>query len=134
MTGAPDRWRELVICIMASIPSAPASAASSNSGNGSAYPNSFAIMTSLFVLWGFMTVSNEILIPRFKDALTLSYLLAMLAQFAFFGAYFLGSLIDFIMSVTTGDPIAKLGYGQAGRCPDCRHTRQAPLAAFFPCN
>jgi FHS family L-fucose permease-like MFS transporter len=67
-------------------------------------------MTSLFFLWGFMTVFNDILIPRFKDAFTLTYFQAMLVQFAFFGAYFVGSLIYFIISMTTGDPIAKLGY------------------------
>jgi FHS family L-fucose permease-like MFS transporter len=50
------------------------------------------------------------LIPRFKDAFTLDYFHAMLVQFAFFGAYFIGSLIYFIISATTGDPIAKIGY------------------------
>jgi len=34
----------------------------------------------------------------------------MLVQFAFFGAYFIGSLLYFVISVTTGDPIAKMGY------------------------
>ena len=29
---------------------------------------------------------------------------------AFFGAYFIGSLIYFVISATTGDPIAKIGY------------------------
>jgi MFS transporter, FHS family, L-fucose permease len=57
-----------------------------------------------------MTVFNDILIPRFKEAFTLSYFQAMLVQFAFFGAYFVGALIYFIVSITTGDPIAKLGY------------------------
>jgi len=67
-------------------------------------------MTSLFFLWGFMTVFNDILIPRFKEAFHLDYTHAMLVQFAFFGAYFIGSLIYFIISSTTGDPIAKIGY------------------------
>ena len=67
-------------------------------------------MTSLFFLWGFMTVFNDILIPRFKEAFTLTYFQAMLVQFAFFGAYFVGSLIYFVISITAGDPIAKLGY------------------------
>ena len=67
-------------------------------------------MSSLFFLWGFMTVFNDILIPRFKDAFTLSYFQAMLVQFAFFGAYFIGSVIYFTISVTKGDPIAKMGY------------------------
>ena len=67
-------------------------------------------MTSLFFLWGFMTVFNDILIPRFKEAFTLDYTHAMLVQLAFFGAYFIGSLIYFVISATTGDPIAKIGY------------------------
>ena len=67
-------------------------------------------MTTLFFMWGFMTVFNDILIPRFKEAFTLNYFQAMLVQFAFFGAYFIGSLLYFIISATTGDPIAKIGY------------------------
>lgn len=74
------------------------------------YRGPFAIMTVLFFMWGFMTVFNDILIPRFKDAFTLDYFHAMLVQFAFFGAYFIGSLIYFAISVATGDPIARLGY------------------------
>jgi FHS family L-fucose permease-like MFS transporter len=91
---------------------------SSPSGSTSASPpldtpsrrGPFALMTTLFFLWGFMTVFNDILIPRFKDAFTLSYFQAMLVQFAFFGAYFLGSLAYFIISVKSGDPIARIGY------------------------
>jgi FHS family L-fucose permease-like MFS transporter len=79
-------------------------------GGGANYRGSFAIMTSLFFMWGFMTVFNDILIPRFKEAFTLSYFQAMLVQFAFFGAYFVGALIYFIISATKGDPIARLGY------------------------
>src|SRR5271170_5833088 len=74
------------------------------------YRGPFAVMTLLFFMWGFMTVFNDILIPRFKEAFTLNYFQAMLVQFAFFGAYFIGSLIYFIISATTGDPIAKIGY------------------------
>ncbi|HKP02455.1 MAG TPA: sugar MFS transporter [Chthoniobacterales bacterium] len=74
------------------------------------YRGPFAIMTLLFFLWGFMTVFNDILIPRFKDAFTLDYFHAMLVQFAFFGAYFIGSLLYFGISVAIGDPIARLGY------------------------
>jgi FHS family L-fucose permease-like MFS transporter len=74
------------------------------------YRGPFAIMTVLFFMWGFMTVFNDILIPRFKDAFTLDYFHAMLVQFAFFGAYFIGSLLYFAISVASGDPIARLGY------------------------
>src|SRR6478736_10006525 len=94
---------------MASIPSAPTTTAPSTTGPQS-YRGPFAIMTSLFFLWGFMTVFNDILIPRFKEAFTLTYFQAMLVQLAFFGAYFVGSLIYFLISVTKGDPIAKIGY------------------------
>jgi FHS family L-fucose permease-like MFS transporter len=74
------------------------------------YRGPFAIMTVLFFMWGFMTVFNDILIPRFKDAFTLDYFHAMLVQFAFFGAYFIGSVLYFAISVVIGDPIARLGY------------------------
>ncbi len=67
-------------------------------------------MTTLFFMWGFMTVFNDILIPRFKEAFTLNYFQAMLVQVAFFGAYFVGSLCYFLISMSTGDPIAKIGY------------------------
>jgi len=79
-------------------------------GDVRSYRGSFAIMTSLFFLWGFMTVFNDILIPRFKEAFTLNYFEAMLVQFAFFGAYFVGSLLYFLISASAGDPIARMGY------------------------
>ena len=88
----------------------PTTNPSASSANGQNYRAPFAIMTSLFFLWGFMTVFNDILIPRFKEAFTLDYYHAMFVQLAFFGAYFIGSLIYFIISATTGDPIAKIGY------------------------
>ena len=70
----------------------------------------FAIMTALFFLWGFMTVWNDLLIPRFKEAFHLNYFEAMLVQFSFFGAYAVGSLIYYAVSVTYGDPINRMGY------------------------
>jgi len=85
-------------------------ATASQPENGKAYRGPFATMTILFFMWGFMTVFNDILIPRFKEAFTLNYFEAMLVQFAFFGAYFIGSLLYFTISATVGDPIARLGY------------------------
>src|SRR5438270_6213632 len=81
-----------------------------SAGPRQTYRGPFAIMTVLFFMWGFMTVFNDILIPRFKDAFTLDYFHAMLVQFAFFGAYFIGSLLYFAISASLGDPIARLGY------------------------
>src|SRR5581483_6818156 len=96
---------------MANIPSpAGQSAAAAQTSNGQTYRGPFAIMTVLFFMWGFMTVWNDILIPRFKEAFTLSFFQAMLVQFAFFGAYGIGSLIYFAISVRSGDPINRIGY------------------------
>jgi FHS family L-fucose permease-like MFS transporter len=70
----------------------------------------FAIMTVLFFMWGFITVLNDILIPRLQDAFVLTNYKIMFIQTAFFGAYFIGSLLYFVISATAGDPIAKIGY------------------------
>ncbi len=70
----------------------------------------FAIMTVLFFMWGFMTVWNDILIPQFKEAFTLTYFEAMLVQFAFFGAYAVGGLVYYLVSMVSGDPINRIGY------------------------
>src|ERR1700744_2206764 len=95
---------------MAAIPQSNPTTSSTTSGNGQNYRGPFAIMTVLFFMWGFMTVLNDILIPRFKEAFTLDYTHAMLVQFAFFGAYFIGSLSYFLISSTCGDPIATIGF------------------------
>jgi len=67
-------------------------------------------MTLLFFMWGFITCMNDILIPHLKVLFNLSFLQSMLVQFAFFGAYFIGSLIYFLISYYQGDPINKVGY------------------------
>ncbi len=85
-------------------------AVSEQQGKTPSYRGPFAIMTTLFFMWGFMTAWNDILIPRFKEAFTLNFFQAMLVQFAFFMAYFIGSLVYFVISMTAGDPIAKIGY------------------------
>ena len=76
----------------------------------SGYNSALGVLTLLFFMWGFITCMNDILIPYLKGAFELSFFQAMLVQFAFFGAYFIGSLIYFIVSSTSGDPIAKIGY------------------------
>src|ERR1700677_3746481 len=95
---------------MATFNSSAPQTSGSTPGPAQNYRGPFAIMTVLFFMWGFMTVFNDILIPRFKEAFTLNYVEAMLVQFAFFGAYFIGSLVYFIISSVAGDPIAKIGY------------------------
>jgi FHS family L-fucose permease-like MFS transporter len=70
-------------------------------------------MTILFFMWGFMTVWNDILIPRFKEAFQLNYFQVMLVDFAFFGAYFIGALVYYVVSMAAGDPINRMGYKNA---------------------
>ncbi|QES88209.1 sugar MFS transporter [Rhizosphaericola mali] len=67
-------------------------------------------LTLLFFMWGFITCMNDILIPYLKKLFTLSYTQSMLVQLAFFGAYFIGSLVYFLISKFKGDPINKVGY------------------------
>jgi len=69
-----------------------------------------ATVTLLFFMWGFITCMNDILIPHLKEIFQLSYFQAMLVQFSFFGAYFIGSAIYFAISYFYGDPINKIGY------------------------
>ncbi|MBT3423373.1 MAG: sugar MFS transporter [Bacteroidetes bacterium] len=70
-------------------------------------------VTFLFFIWGFLTVMNDILIPYFKDVFELSHFKSMLVQFAFFIAYFIGSLVYLLISISSGDPITKIGYKKA---------------------
>src|ERR1044071_2751343 len=52
----------------------------------------FATVTTLFFMWGFITVSIDPLIAALKGIFELTYAQAMLTQFAFFMAYFVVSL------------------------------------------
>jgi FHS family L-fucose permease-like MFS transporter len=70
-------------------------------------------VTFLFFIWGFLTVMNDILIPYFQSVFELSHFKSMLVQFAFFIAYFIGSLVYVVISITSGDPITKIGYKRA---------------------
>jgi FHS family L-fucose permease-like MFS transporter len=61
-------------------------------------------------MWGFIKVMNDVLIPYLKTGFVLSYFQAGLIQFTFFGAFFIVSLIYFMISAASasGDPINKL--------------------------
>ncbi len=74
------------------------------------YGKALIVLTSLFFMWGFITVLNDILIPFLKKMFELNRFESMLVQFAFFTAYFAGSLVYFIISARKGDPISRLGY------------------------
>jgi FHS family L-fucose permease-like MFS transporter len=81
-----------------------------NENAATGYRTAFIVITTLFFMWGFITVLNDILIPFLKKIFELNYAQSMLVQFTFFGAYFIGSLIYFAVSVVWGDPMSKMGY------------------------
>ncbi len=74
------------------------------------YTSALIVLTSLFFMWGFITCMNDILIPFLKKMFELNRFQSMMIQFAFFTAYFVGSLVYFIISARAGDPISKIGY------------------------
>lgn len=63
----------------------------------------FIVLTSLFFIWGFLTVVVDGFIPRLKDVFELSYAKAGLIQVAWFIAYF-------IISIPGGALVARVGY------------------------
>ncbi|HET8635313.1 MAG TPA: sugar MFS transporter [Acidobacteriaceae bacterium] len=54
---------------------------------GGSYRGAFAMVTTLFFIWGFLTSLNDILIPHLKAIFDLNYAEVMLVQFVFFVAY-----------------------------------------------
>jgi len=70
----------------------------------------FAVITSLFFMWGFITAMNDILIPYLKRMFELDRFQSMFVQSAFFGAYFIGSVIYYMLSLKGRDPITRIGY------------------------
>ncbi len=67
------------------------------------YLNAFIAVTSLFFMWGLITVLVDSLIPRLKEIFELNNFQAALVQFAFFIAYGL-------VSIPAGGFLSKIGY------------------------
>ena len=78
--------------------------------SGTSTTRALAVLTTLFFLWGFITVLNDVLVPHWKKLFQLTYGQSLLVQFCFFGAYFIGSLIYYLTSISSGDPIERIGY------------------------
>lgn len=70
----------------------------------------FIVIITVFFFWGFVAASNGILIPLFKAKFSLSQFESQLVDFTFYIAYFVGSLIYFVLSEKFGDPLNKFGY------------------------
>ncbi len=95
------------------------------------YTGAFVIITSLFFLWGFITVFVDSLVPRLKDVFELNYFQAVLVQFAFFGAYGL-------LSIPSGGILSRIGYqkgmvlGLVTMAVGCLLFFPAASVRFFP--
>jgi len=73
--------------------------------------SALSTLVLVFFFWGFIAASNSILIPFCKTHFKLSQFESQLIGSAFYGAYFIGSLILFIISNLVGyDIINKIGY------------------------
>ncbi|MFT6065851.1 MAG: FHS family L-fucose permease-like MFS transporter [Paraglaciecola sp.] len=71
--------------------------------NNKSYKSAFIFLTTLFFLWGFITVLVDSLVPRLKDVFEMSYAKTVLVQFAFFVAFF-------VFSLPSGYILSKIGY------------------------
>lgn len=70
-----------------------------------------ATLVIVFFFWGFIAASNSIFIPFCKTHFNLNQFQSQLIGSAFYGAYFIGSLILFICSNVIGyDILNKIGY------------------------
>ena len=69
----------------------------------------FISLIIVFFFWGFVGSANDILIPVFKKVFTLSQVQSQLVAWAFYAAYFVGSLIFFLVSLKS-DVLQKFGY------------------------
>jgi FHS family L-fucose permease-like MFS transporter len=66
---------------------------------------------TVWFFWSFVAASNGILIPLFKDKFSLTQTQAQLVDFAFYAAYFIGSVLYLIFSrIMKGDILNKIGY------------------------
>lgn len=75
------------------------------------YTGAFIVVTGLFFMWGFITVMNDVLINTFEGIFSLTAMQSSLIQLSFFGAFFIISLLYFIVSSVSGkDPVNKIGY------------------------
>jgi MFS transporter, FHS family, L-fucose permease len=74
-----------------------------SSSTKNSYKSAFLLLSTLFFLWGFITVLVDSLVPRLKDVFEMSYAKTVLVQFAFFTAFF-------VFSLPAGFILSKVGY------------------------
>ncbi|MBS1935398.1 MAG: MFS transporter, partial [Bacteroidetes bacterium] len=70
-----------------------------------------ATLVIVFFFWGFIAASNSIFIPFCRTHFNLNQFQSQLIGSAFYGAYFIGSLILYLLSGLVGyDILNKIGY------------------------
>src|SRR5687767_11769639 len=73
--------------------------------------SSFVAIVTVFFFWGFLAASNGIFIPFCKSHFQLTQFQSQLIDSAFYGAYFIGSLLLYVFSLQLNtDIINKIGY------------------------
>ncbi|HYG40798.1 MAG TPA: MFS transporter [Cytophagales bacterium] len=75
------------------------------------YGSALSTLVMVFFFWGFLAASNGIFIPFCKSHFNLSQFESQLIDSAFYGAYFIGSLILYLASTGVGyDILNKIGF------------------------
>ena len=73
------------------------------SGSGGNYKFALGVLASVFFIWGFATVLNDILVPHLKSVFQLNYGQSLLIQFVFYLGYF-------VMSLPAAKLLERIGY------------------------
>ena len=88
------------------MPASTVTDAKSASPSGRGHSIDLSVLASVFFMWGFCTVLNDVLAPHLKAVFNLNYKESALVQFTFFGAYF-------VMSLPCARMIERVGYKSA---------------------
>ena len=62
------------------------------------YNAALATLVTVFFFWGFIAASNGVFIPFCKSYFHLDQFQSQLIDFAFYGAYYIGALLLFVVS------------------------------------
>src|SRR5690554_4200164 len=75
------------------------------------YGSALSTLVTVFFFWGFLAASNGIFIPFCKSHFNLSQFESQLIDSAYYGAYFIGSLVLYLASTGVGyDILNKIGF------------------------
>src|SRR5271167_2080609 len=70
------------------------------------YTLALAVLATVFFMWGFATVLNDILVPHLKAVFSLNYAQSLLIQFVFYLGYLL-------MAMPAAKLLQRIGYKMA---------------------